>query len=99
MMADSDSMMVPLCRARYCLKCRCVRNHKRKLQRLDFHLVLSFLRKDPEHEIAGHALKSLIANRDFEKNGTLVFEMPNGKQEKLIDLAPPCRQSMARAPM
>jgi hypothetical protein len=55
-------------------------------------LVLKLLEKNPDCELKGYKLKRLSEMHDFDRVGGLVFQMPNGKEARLIDLVGPCRK-------
>jgi hypothetical protein len=86
------------CKARdNCLRCKCESNHQQKRAYRDFDMVLKLLEKNPDYELMGYKLNTLFRNHDFDRVGSIIFQMPDGKEMQFIDSVGPCRKQTVEA--
>jgi hypothetical protein len=60
---------------------------------------MKLLEKNPDCELMGYKLKSLFNERDVDKAGGLLFQMPNGEEKRFIDLVGPSRRHVEERSM
>jgi hypothetical protein len=93
-MANNGALNVRCGARENCLKCKFLKNHQQKRAFYDFDLILKLLIKNHDCELMGCKLKRLFEMHDFDIVGSIVFQMPNGKEARFIDLVGPCRKGM-----
>lgn len=93
-MANNGALNVRCGAREHCLKCKCLKNHQQKRAFRDFDLILKLLKKNPDCELMGYKLKRLFEMHDFDRVGSIVFQMSTGKEARFIELIGPCRKEM-----